>query len=55
MSFIAGDVTTDLLGDRPDTPDFFLAQEHSTSPSFRQTDALLLEPPPLTVRDDGFS
>ena len=45
----------DDLGDLREAPDFFSAQEYFTTPSFRLTDAIPLEPPPLTVRDDGFS
>ena len=45
----------DGLGDLREAPDFFSAQEYFTTPSFRLTDAIPLEPPPLTVRDDGFS
>ncbi|MDQ3124242.1 MAG: cadherin domain-containing protein, partial [Pseudomonadota bacterium] len=45
----------DDLGDLRQAPDFFPAHEHSNAASFRLTDAIPLEPPPLTVRDDGFS
>ncbi len=41
-------------GDLREARDFF-PQDHSPAPSFRLTDAIPLEPPPLTVRDDGFS
>ena len=44
----------DDLGDLREVPDFF-PQDHAVAPSFRLTDAIPLEPPPLTVRDDGFS
>ncbi len=44
----------DDLGDMREAPDFF-PQDPSGTLSFRLTDAIPLEPPPLTVRDDGFS
>lgn len=45
----------DDLGDLRDVVDFFPAQDRSVAPSMRLTDALPLEPPPLTAWDDGFS
>ncbi|MEY4555521.1 MAG: hypothetical protein RL093_640, partial [Pseudomonadota bacterium] len=44
----------DDLGELREAPDFF-PQDYSVAPSFRLTDAIPLESPPLTVRDDGFS
>jgi Ca2+-binding RTX toxin-like protein len=44
----------DDLGDLREAPDFFPQQDHLDASPFRLSDALPLEPPPLTVRDDGF-
>jgi VCBS repeat-containing protein len=45
----------DDLGSLREVPDFFPQQDHPNLSSFRLTDTMPLEPPPLTVRDDGFS
>ena len=45
----------DDLADLRQAPDFFPQQDHFDPSPFRLADVLPLEPPPLTVRDDGFS
>ncbi len=45
----------DDLGDMRQAADFFPPQDWSVAPSMRLSDAIPLEPPPLTAWDDGFS
>ncbi len=45
----------DDLGDLREARDFFPQPDHFDLSPFRLTDTLPHEPPPLTVRDDGFS
>jgi len=45
----------DDLGDLREMPDIFPQQDHFDLAPFRLTDTLPHEPPPFTVRDDGFS
>ncbi len=45
----------DDLADLRHAPDFFPVQDQSAGQSGWPTDTLPLEPPPLTIRDDGFS
>ncbi|TPW18221.1 MAG: hemolysin-type calcium-binding region [bacterium] len=45
----------DDLGDLREATDLFPSHDQTGAPSFRLTDAIPMEPPPFTVRDDGFS